>query len=97
MLEAVSFTPHLFDNGLTLGGGAGYQSEWLVGRYGSISASQEAYTLVNLMASYPLSDNVTVTFNADNALDEEYYSYLSTSVNRYGEPRNMRIGLRATF
>lgn len=91
------FTTYLFDNGLTLGGGASYQSEWLVGRYGSISASQEAYTLVNLMASYPLSDNVTVTFNADNALDEEYYSYLSTSVNRYGEPRNMRIGVRATF
>jgi len=91
------FATYQFENGLTVGGGANYQSEWLVGRYSAISASQEAYTLVNLMASYPINDGLTVAVNADNALDEKYYSYISTGSNRYGEPRNMRITLRAKF
>lgn len=92
-----TFATYRFGNQLTIGGGANYQSEWLVGRYGSLSATQEAYWLVNLMASYPINDTLTVTFNADNALDEKYYSYLSTTSNRYGEPRNLKLSLRATF
>ncbi|PUA26611.1 MAG: TonB-dependent siderophore receptor [Cellvibrio sp. 79] len=92
-----TFATYRFGNQLTIGGGANYQSEWLVGRYGSLSATQEAYWLVNLMASYPINDTLTVTFNADNALDEKYYSYLSTTSNRYGEPRNLKLSLRAKF
>jgi len=91
------FTTYQFTNQLTIGGGINYQSEWLVNRYSTVSAEQEGYTLVNLMASYPINDNLMVAVNADNALDEKYYSYLSASSNRYGEPRNMRITLRATF
>ncbi len=90
-----TFATYRFDNQLTIGGGANYQSEWLVGRYGSLSATQEAYWLVNFMASYPINDSLTVSFNADNALDEKYYSYLSTTSNRYGEPRNLKLSLRA--
>ncbi len=92
-----TFTTYRFDNQLTLGVGANYQSEWLVGRYGSLSAQQNAYWLVNFMASYPINDTLTVAFNADNALDEQYYSYLSTTSNRYGEPRNVKLSLRAKF
>lgn len=91
------FATYQFTNQLTIGGGVNYQSKWLVGRYSTISARQDAYTLVNFMASYPITDTVTLAVNADNALDEKYYSYLSTSSNRYGEPRNMRITLRAQF
>ncbi len=91
------FATYQFANELTIGGGLNYQSEWLVGRYGSFSARQEAYTLLNLMASYPINDNMTLAINATNALDEKYYSYISTTSNRYGEPRNVQITLRAQF
>ncbi|MDZ7922966.1 MAG: TonB-dependent receptor [Marinagarivorans sp.] len=91
------FTTYQFSNELTIGGGINYQSNWLVGRYGAISALQDSYTLINLMASYPINNNLKVTVNADNALDEKYYSYLSATSNRYGEPRNMKITLQASF
>lgn len=91
------FTTYQFSNELTIGGGINYQSDWLVGRYGTISALQDSYTLINLMASYPINNNLKVTVNADNALDEKYYSYLSATSNRYGEPRNMKITLQASF
>ena len=91
------FATYLFANELTIGAGVNYQSEWLTGRYGAISARQEAYALVNIMASYPINETFTVSVNADNALDEKYYSYLSSTSNRYGEPRNMKVTLRATF
>lgn len=91
------FATYQFSNELTIGGGVNYQSEWLVSRYATISARQEPYTLVNLMASYPINQTLTLSFNVDNALDEKYYSYLTTTSNRYGEPRNARVSLRAVF
>lgn len=91
------FGTYQFANQLTIGGGANYQSEWLVKRYAAVSASQEGYVLVNLMASYPINETLTLAVNADNALDEKYYSYLDVASNRYGEPRNMKVSLRATF
>lgn len=91
------FATYKLANNLTVGGGVNYQSEWLVGRYGSKSAKQEGYALVNLMASYPLSENITIAVNANNVLDKKYYSYLTTDSNRYGEPRNMKLTLRAKF
>jgi iron complex outermembrane receptor protein/outer membrane receptor for ferric coprogen and ferric-rhodotorulic acid len=84
-------------NELTIGGGVNYQSEWSASRYSAVSARQDDYLLVNLMASYPISDTFTVAVNADNALDKKCYSYLSAVSNRCGEPRNMRITLRANF
>jgi outer-membrane receptor for ferric coprogen and ferric-rhodotorulic acid len=91
------FATYQFLNELTIGGGVNYQSDWIVSRYSAVSARQDDYLLVNLMASYPINDTFTVAVNADNALDEKYYSYLSAASNRYGEPRNMRITLRANF
>lgn len=91
------FATYEFANQLTLGGGVNYQSEWLTGRYNAVSARQDDYMLVNLMASYPINDSLTLAANADNALDEIYYSYISATSNRYGEPRNMKITLRAKF
>ncbi|MEB6668774.1 TonB-dependent siderophore receptor [Acinetobacter vivianii] len=91
------FATYKLPNNLTVGGGVNYQSEWLVGRYGSKPAKQEGYALVNLMASYPLSENITIAVNANNVLDKKYYSYLTTDSNRYGEPRNMKLTLRAKF
>ena len=91
------FASYKLPNQLTIGGGVNYQSEWKVGRYGVKPATQEGYALVNLMASYPLSDQVTIALNMNNIFDEKYYSYISETTNRYGEPRNAKLTLRAKF
>ena len=91
------FASYKLPNQLTIGGGVNYQSEWKVGRYGVKPATQEGYALVNLMASYPLSDQVTIALNMNNIFDEKYYSYISETTNRYGEPRNAKFTLRAKF
>nr|WP_298890413.1 TonB-dependent receptor [uncultured Acinetobacter sp.] len=37
---------------------------------------------------------MTVSANAYNVLDEKYYSYVTATSNRYGEPRNYALTLR---
>lgn len=91
------FASYKLPNQLTIGGGVNYQSEWKVGRYTTKPTSQEAYALVNLMASYPLSEQVSIGVNANNVFDKKYYSYITNTSNRYGEPRNVKLTLRAKF
>lgn len=91
------FASYKLPNQLTVGGGVNYQSEWKTGRYTAKPTSQEAYALVNLMASYPLSEQVSIGVNANNVFDKKYYSYITNTSNRYGEPRNVKLTLRAKF
>jgi outer membrane receptor for ferric coprogen and ferric-rhodotorulic acid len=59
---------------------------------------QDAYALVNLMARYALTDNVSLQANVDNLFDEAYYSQISYfSQYRYGAPRNYTLALRYGF
>lgn len=91
------FATYKLPNQLTIGGGVNYQSEWEVGRYSLTPAKQPAYALVNLMASYPVNDHLTVAFNANNVFDKKYYSYITNTANRYGDPANFKLSLRAKF
>ncbi len=91
------FTTYKLPNQLTIGGGVNYQSDWEVGRYGATPAKQPAYALLNLMASYPINDKLTVALNATNVFDKKYYSYITSTVNRYGDPANVTLTLRAKF
>lgn len=91
------FTTYKLPNQLTIGGGVNYQSDWEVGRYGATPAKQPAYALLNLMASYPINDKLTVALNATNVFDKKYYSYITSTVNRYGDPANVTLALRAKF
>jgi hemoglobin/transferrin/lactoferrin receptor protein len=43
------------------------------------SPESEAYNLVNLFASYQVNDNLKLSVNADNILDEDYRRYLDGS------------------
>jgi hypothetical protein len=56
------------------------------GRYGI--AEQDAYALVNLMASYEIDRNWTVSANLNNLTDEKYLSSLYWTQAYYGAPRN---------
>ncbi len=87
---------------LMLGGGVNWQNETYskgidpVGQPGRLT--QDAYALVNLMARYNFTDNLSAQFNAANVTDEKYYSQVGYfSSYRYGTPRNYTISLNYKF
>ncbi|MNF51152.1 Ferripyoverdine receptor precursor [compost metagenome] len=51
-------------------------------------AEQDAYGVVNLMASYEIDRNWTVSANLNNLTDEKYLSSLYWTQAYYGAPRN---------
>ena len=93
-----TYTLRSVGNGLTLGGGVNWQSEIYsdgVGPNWDQRFTQDDYALVDVMARYPLTQQLTATLNLNNLLNEEYYT--STSSSYYGTPRNASLGLRMEF
>ncbi|MDH7792290.1 outer membrane receptor for ferric coprogen and ferric-rhodotorulic acid [Ochrobactrum sp. AN78] len=91
---------------LTVGGGMRWQSGvWATvwGADGSGEtvqrrAEQKPYAIVNLMARYDLTDKTALQFNANNILDERYFSQVNFySTRNYGEPRNFTLKLSQKF
>lgn len=93
-----TYTLRSVGNGLTLGGGVNWQSEIYsdgVGPNWDQRFTQDDYALVDVMARYPLTQQLTATLNLNNLLNEEYYT--TTSSSYYGTPRNATLGLRMEF
>lgn len=87
-----------FGDGLMVGGGVRWQSEiYSDGQGPSRTArfTQEAYSVVDLMARYQISKQLTLTANLYNAFDKSYYT--TTGGSYYGAPRNLRVGLDMRF
>ncbi len=59
---------------------------------GTTTVKQSAFALVNLNASYRLSENLMVSAALRNALDKRYWATLDYP--NYGEPRALSISLR---
>ena len=88
---------------LTIGGGINWQSNY----YGNIwnpalednsRIKQGSYALVNLMARYEISQNVTASLNVNNLLDKKYLTGLGLfQTGFYGEPRNVMFTVRTKF
>ncbi|WP_083651948.1 TonB-dependent siderophore receptor [Pseudomonas sp. PA27(2017)] len=94
------FTSYLLENignGLTLGGGVNWQNAAYTDGSGpnGVRFTQDSYAVVDLMARYPITEQLSATFNVNNLLDKEYYTGTSTAY--YGTPRNATLGLRLTF
>lgn len=53
-----------------------------------IITKQDAYTIVDLMARYAFTDNVSLTVNANNITDEKYLNSLYWAQGFYGSPAN---------
>jgi len=51
-----------------------------------ITTEQNAYAVVNLMASYEFSPNLKLSFNANNITDEKYLNSLYWAQSFYGAP-----------
>ncbi|MDR1648592.1 MAG: TonB-dependent siderophore receptor [Zoogloeaceae bacterium] len=84
-------------NRLTIGGGALWQSEIYDASEPALRKirTQKAYTVVNLMARYVFTDNLSLTATLDNVFDKTYRTY--TYTNEYGAPRNFMLTARYQF
>lgn len=85
-------------NAWTLGGGLSSQSSWTVVQ-GALRWEQEAYTLLNLNASYRIDPRFTLALSVNNLSDKTYWRSMSgtTYGNVYGDPRNATLVLRGQF
>lgn len=78
-------------NGLTVGAGVNWSDE----RYSTLTNpaserpekyTQDAVTLVDLMARYQMTDDVSLQLNVENLFDEKYIDSVSFSQVYYGKP-----------
>ncbi|HWV63045.1 MAG TPA: TonB-dependent siderophore receptor, partial [Oxalicibacterium sp.] len=86
-------------NGLTVGGGVRWQGDIYSdkqGPNGDARFTQKAYSVVDLVARYDISKNLSATFNLYNAFDKSYY-LTTNGGSYYGAPRNLRVGLDMRF
>ncbi|WP_338132812.1 TonB-dependent receptor domain-containing protein [Pseudomonas citronellolis] len=89
---------------LTVGGGANWQSgihftatPWQLGQ--TVKAKQEQYTVVDLMARYRFTEQVSATLNVNNLFDKKYLGALDTTFygGYYGDPRNVMLTTQYRF
>lgn len=92
-----SYRLPVLDNNLTVGGGVRWQDEIYSENQGpsSVRFTQESYAVVDLMARYQISKDLTATVNLYNAFDKSYYT--STGGSYYGAPRSLRVGVDMRF
>jgi outer membrane receptor for ferric coprogen and ferric-rhodotorulic acid len=84
-------------NGLILGGGVRWQNKIWSDNAGpaKVRFTQNGYAVVDLMAHYPLTKQITLSANLYNATDERYYA--TTTSSYYGEPRSFMLTARYQF
>ncbi len=63
----------------------------------TIVTHQDAYALINLMASFDVTSDITVSANINNLTDEKYLNSLYWAQGFYGAPRNYSVNLRWSY
>lgn len=82
-------------NKLTVGGGLNWQSAIHSGN--TPNYTQKQYTLVNLMARYDVNQDLSVSFNLNNALNKRYHSTAINNYGTYGATRNFMVSTKYQF
>ncbi|WP_437880175.1 TonB-dependent siderophore receptor [Pseudomonas sp. LRF_L74] len=77
---------------LTIGGGMNWQS-----RIGEGVYWQGSYALVNLMARYEITENLTGSVNLNNLFDKEHFTSVSSGYGFHGAPRNFMFSLKYSY
>lgn len=84
-------------SGLEIGGGVSWEGSQYSG-VGAKKLTQDAFSLVNLMARYHVSEQFSVQLNIDNLFDETYFSQIGFFEQYgYGSPRNVSLGVTYNF
>lgn len=58
---------------------------------------QDAYTLVNLMASYEFNDHITLQANGNNIFDKKYLNSFPDGQAFYGAPANYTVAVKFKY
>jgi len=87
--------PQLRD--LKLGAAVRWQSDVSTTSTSGAAFTQDAYSVVDLMASFRVADQIRVTFNVKNAFDEKYYGGLQWDQAYYAAPTSYMLTLDYTF
>ncbi len=87
--------PQLRD--LKLGAAVRWQSDVSTTATSGAAFTQDAYSVVDLMASFRLADHIRATFNVKNAFDEKYYGGLQWDQAYYAAPTSYMLTLDYTF
>ncbi|WP_025859230.1 TonB-dependent siderophore receptor [Pseudomonas sp. CHM02] len=88
---------------LTLGGGArwqgkGWQEVYNTRKSANQDFSQDPYWLVDVMARYQISKNLSASVNVNNVLDKKYFTNVGFyRSSYYGDPRNVMVSTRWDF
>lgn len=86
---------------LTLGGGARWQGKTWGNTYrpkhGMEKYTTDGYWVIDAMARYQITQDLSATLNVANLLDEKYYIPGFSDSYAYGEPRNVSANLRWDF
>ncbi|TCM21747.1 outer membrane receptor for ferric coprogen and ferric-rhodotorulic acid [Novosphingobium sp. PhB165] len=86
-----TYTPRFLE-ALRLGASARYQS-----RIHNDYTEQDGYAIVDLMARYQVTRNVSVAVNLDNLTNVKYWTSLQWDQAYYGAPRTVRGTLGVSF
>jgi outer membrane receptor for ferric coprogen and ferric-rhodotorulic acid len=87
--------PQLRD--LKLGAAVRWQSDVSTTSTSGSPFTQDAYSVVDLMASFRLADHIRANLNIKNALDEKYYGGLQWDQAFYAAPQSYMLTLDYTF
>ncbi|MDD0841754.1 TonB-dependent siderophore receptor [Pseudomonas sp. Gutcm_11s] len=94
--------PGIFNDKLTIGGGVNWQDS--IYTYATNPAGnaekieQDAYALVNLMARYEITENLSAQLNANNVTDEKYFDIFDAyGALTYGAPRSLTASAKYSF
>lgn len=87
---------------ITVGGGINWEGRTYTHATNPLGATdrveQDSYTLVNLMARYEFSKQLSAQLNINNLLDTKYFGmYAASDQITYGAPRNANLVLRYKF
>jgi outer membrane receptor for ferric coprogen and ferric-rhodotorulic acid len=88
--------------GLTLGGGVNWQSKTYtdaINPLGNVERiTQDAYSVVNLMARYDFTKQLSAQLNINNVLDETYFAMFDAyDQMTYGAPRSATLKMTYKF
>lgn len=85
--------------GLSFGGGVRAMSGFDYEFGGAVRPEQDAYAVFGAQVGYRLTDYASLNLTVENLFDENYFERVNGTIdgNRYGEPRNVMLSLRARW
>lgn len=93
MVRAMSTYRLPFHDAMKVGARVSWQEAIYRDQGAGVTTRQDDYALVDLMASYDISDNLSASLNVNNITDEKYLNSLYWDQVYYGAPRNAMLTL----